>query len=186
LIVQPEAYDVVDCCRRYRIKLEAIVQAKPNDVEAVVKGRIEGCRRKGWTWNHKGRHPYYLGPQVDKLIFDLCTPMLVPHDRERPHTSPCFALRRSIAKKRQFQGGFRGMTCRRSPGRSFRQDIRVWPRLRLAPTPAAHACYCRNDGDSSRQSCELRPDHRDYLLTQLHIRSADSTAVKSCAIALAA
>jgi hypothetical protein len=47
------------------------------------------------------------------------------------------------------------------------------------------ACYCRNDGDSSRQSCELRCDHRDYLLTQLHIHSADSTAIKSCAIALA-
>ena len=48
------------------------------------------------------------------------------------------------------------------------------------------ACYCRNDGDSSRQSCELRCDHRDYLLRQLHIRSADSTAIKSCAKAPAA
>src|SRR5262249_51208800 len=52
------------------------------------------------------------------------------------------------------------------PVHSARPDINYRAQGAL-PTSSARsspqACYCRNDGDSSRQSCELRPDHRDYL-----------------------
>jgi hypothetical protein len=56
---------------------EAIVQAKANDVELITKSRIEGRRGRSRYSQRDGRHPDRISAQIDKLIFDLCTPMLV-------------------------------------------------------------------------------------------------------------
>jgi len=41
------------------------------------------------------------------------------------------------------------------------------------------ACYCRNDGDSSRQSCEFRRDHRDPSLTRRPISGIIAVGCRS-------
>src|SRR5262249_9529955 len=52
-----------------------IVQANPNNVELIAKGGVE--RRRYKTVTVESRDPHCFGAQIDKLIFDLCTPMLV-------------------------------------------------------------------------------------------------------------
>jgi hypothetical protein len=74
LIVQPDAHDVVRAADAIASS-EAIVQAKPNDVESVV----ERCVKRRGTESGKGGSydPHGFGTQIDKLIFDLRAPMLV-------------------------------------------------------------------------------------------------------------
>ena len=55
--------------------LEAIVQAEPNHVELIAERCVE---RRGETDRRKKRDdPNCFGAKIDKLIFDLRTPMLV-------------------------------------------------------------------------------------------------------------
>ena len=60
---------------------EAIVQAKPNDIEAVVKGCVERRETRldavDEAITSGSCEPHCLGTQIDKLIFDLRAPMLV-------------------------------------------------------------------------------------------------------------
>jgi hypothetical protein len=54
---------------------EAIVQAKSNHVELITEGCVERC---GDTGRRKKRgDSNCFGAKIDKLIFDLRTPMLV-------------------------------------------------------------------------------------------------------------
>jgi hypothetical protein len=93
LIVQPDAHDVVGC---FIASPEAIVQAKPNHVEAVVEGCVE---RRGACWraaaaeggdgaNGNSCESHCFGAQIDKLIFDLRTPMLVKQPFRAAASSP--------------------------------------------------------------------------------------------------
>jgi hypothetical protein len=75
---------------------EAIVQAKPNHVEAIVEGCVE---RRGACWraaaaeggdgaNGNSCESHCFGAQIDKLIFDLRTPMLVKQPFRSAASSP--------------------------------------------------------------------------------------------------
>ena len=56
---------------------ETIVQAKPNDVEAVVESDIEGGRGLAGKQYPYSCYPHCLGAQIRPQIFDLRTPVLV-------------------------------------------------------------------------------------------------------------
>src|SRR5262249_53238542 len=75
---------------------ELIVQAKPNDVEAVVESGIEERGARSCCWggarsdgaSGESCDSYRLSAKVDELIFDLRAPMLVEQPFEPASGGP--------------------------------------------------------------------------------------------------
>ena len=76
LIVQADAHGLITCCRAIASSV-AIIQSDANDVELIAEGCVEGRKRRSRDADRNGCDPDCFGAQIDKLIFDLGTPMLI-------------------------------------------------------------------------------------------------------------
>jgi hypothetical protein len=73
--IDSSAHTMLSVAARAIASSEAIVQAKANDVEAIAEGCVKRCR--GETCDRCPHNPDGFSAQIDKLIFDFRTPMLV-------------------------------------------------------------------------------------------------------------